>query len=194
MLLKMIIIYQQKILETYAKEKNLWNEKDKLNFTKTFQDPSSYRNDRLKNGRTLLEQLTKNCNFSALDMMSILRDEQSGICMSDSTAGSQVSVLKRNLSKKANQLYECHFFTATPNPQTSLFKPFIFSDKVELGPLTVSHPNALDTNRVHPLYVVHRNATREQLEDIRLRNFERDAIIEIITRLKSSNDEKKVKI
>ncbi|CAF4624603.1 unnamed protein product, partial [Rotaria magnacalcarata] len=69
-------------------------------------------------------------------MISILRDDQSGICMLGEgddciSTGSQVSVLL-STDRKRSQTDACHFFTATPNPQLSLFKPFIFSDEVEL--------------------------------------------------------------
>jgi len=126
-------------------------------------------------------------------MISILRDQPSGICMTDETdhgyasTGSQVSVLVP-VSNQKSEIDACHFFTATPNPQVSLFKPFIFSAKVELGPLTVSTPSEISSERLHPLYSAHKKATREQLENQRLKDFEHEGIMEIMGKLKSSNE------
>jgi secernin len=181
-------------LESFAEENNLWNGKEKLNFAETFQDSSPCGHGRLNAGKKLLENLTKNGNFSVFDMISILRDEPSGICMIGqaggyTSTGSQVSVLTSKKNKKS-QIDACHFFTGTPNPKLSLFKPFIFSDKAELGPLTVSAPSQITSQRVHPLYSAHAKASREQLEDKRLKDFEHDGIMEIISKLKSSDGDK----
>jgi secernin len=182
---------QSNNLENFAKENNLWNGKDKLNFSETFQESASC--SRLTAGQKLLKDLTKNGNFSVFDMISILRDEKSGICMIDesgggyTSTGSQVSVLT-STNKNKSQIDACHFFTGTPNPKLSLFKPFIFSDKVELGPLTVSTPSEITSERIHPLYSAHKKATREKLEDKRLKDFEHEGIMEIIGILKSSDE------
>ncbi|CAF1129650.1 unnamed protein product [Didymodactylos carnosus] len=181
-----------KNLEKFAQEIHLWNGSGKLDFAKTFKDPSSCSDLRLKNGRKLLEKLTANNTFSALDMMAVLRDEQSGICMSDKTdsfltTGSQVSVLKTGDDKK--KFSHCHFFTATPNPKTSLFKPFIFSKKAEIGILTISPPSQVESTRAHPLYVAHRDLTKTQLKEKRLEDFERDGVKELLAKLKSDDEE-----
>lgn len=178
-------------MEKFAKENKLWNGNGKLNFEKTFQY-SSGGDSRLKGGQKLLANLTKNNNFSAFDMISILRDEESGICMLGDgddciSTGSQVSVLVPK-TKKKSQSDACHFFTATPDPQVSLFKPFIFTNGVELGPLTVSTPVEISSKRLHPLYAAHKKASRGQLEDPRLKNLEREGILEVINKLKSSDD------
>ncbi|CAF1167155.1 unnamed protein product [Rotaria sordida] len=179
-------------LEEFAKEKNLWDGKDKLNFAQVFQGPSPCTDARFKAGRKLLEDLTKNGNFSIFDMISILRDDQAGICVFDQvrgihTASSQVSVLTTN---KKSQLDACHFLTGTPNSKRSLFKPFIFSNKVELGPLTVSTPEEVTSQRVHPLYTAHQKAKWETVDHKRLQDFEHEGIMEIINKLKSSEDGK----
>jgi secernin len=179
-------------LESFAKQNNLWDGKEKLNFSETFQDSSPCTHGRLNSGKKLLENLTKNGNFSVFDMISILRDDQSGICMLGgndgyTSTGSQVSVLIPK-NKKKSHIDACHFFTGTPNPKVSLFKPFIFSNKVELGPLTVSSPSEITSQRVHPLYSAHKKATQEQLEDQRLKDFEHNGIMEVIGILKSSDD------
>jgi len=78
--------------------------------------------------------------FSACDMFTILRDEESGICMTDGSflsTGSQVSVLTPP-SSSACPTPSCHWFTATPNPLTSIYKPFIFAPGGSIGSATVS--------------------------------------------------------
>ena len=68
--------------------------------------------------------------------MSILRDDEQGICrtgLTSSTMGSQVSVLSA-----AADTPDCHWFTATPNPRCSVFKPFIFCPGVATGANTTS--------------------------------------------------------
>ena len=103
------------------------------------------------------------------------------------STSSQVSVLISK-NKNKSQIDACHFFTGTPNPKLSLFKPFIFSNKVELGPLTVSSPAEITSQRIHPLYSAHKKATQEQLKIKRLKDFEHEGIMEIISKLKSSDD------
>ena len=73
-------------------------------------------------------------------MFTILRDEESGICMTDGSflsTGSQVSVLTPP-SSSACPTPSCHWFTATPNPLTSIYKPFIFAPGGSIGSATVS--------------------------------------------------------
>lgn len=73
------------------------------------------------------------------DMARILRDEKNEICrlggggLSLST-GSQISVIPSGTSTSP----PLHWFTATPNPNTSIYKPFIFCPNVDLGDLTIS--------------------------------------------------------
>ena len=75
--------------------------------------------------------------FSAASMMTILRDTDSCICRIGTGArniastGSQVSVL---FTKKPCY----HWFTATPNPACSAFKPFVFSPNLPKSPQTKS--------------------------------------------------------
>uniref|UniRef100_UPI00358F3858 secernin-3 isoform X3 n=1 Tax=Myxine glutinosa TaxID=7769 RepID=UPI00358F3858 len=63
--------------------------------------------------------------FHAHEMMSILRDKESGICMEGGhcTTGSMVSVLNPRGAT-------LHFLTGTPNPCRSIFKPFVFTENV----------------------------------------------------------------
>lgn len=173
-----------KNLKIFARENNFWNGEGTLNFAQVFQGPSPTTDARLKAGRKLLEKLTKNGNFSVFDMMSILRDDQAGIAVDDKTRGvrttsSQVSVLTPTNGA-------CHFLTGTPYPKRSLFKPFIFSDDVQLGPLTVSSPTEIESQRVHPLYSEHEKTNWEKVDMHRLEDFEHQNIMKILNGLKLS--------
>lgn len=172
---------QSKEMEEFAREKQFWNGKGRVNFAEVFQGPSPTTDARLKAGRELLKNLTKNGNFSIFDMMSILRDDQSGISVDDQTRGvrttsSQISVLTRDH-------LACHFLTGTPYPNQSLFKPFIFIDDVELGPLTVSSPIEFDCQGTHPLYSMHEKTNWKKID---WTDEEHENIQKIINQLKSS--------
>lgn len=100
-------------------------------------------------------------------MFAILRDEESCICRTDVSVstGSQVSVLCPHGSANAN----IHWFTATPNPSRSIYKPFIFAKDVDIGTMTASpvygdkdpvkeKPRFQRTvERRHALYCAHEN-------------------------------------
>ena len=98
-------------------------------------------------------------------MMNILRHSESGICMTGGfvSAGSQVSVLP----PKDSGAPCVHFFTATPDPSKSLYKPFVFTENASLGDKTISptfgdkDPAKViprfqsEVDRRHPLWRVH---------------------------------------
>ncbi|XP_055276924.1 secernin-1 isoform X2 [Moschus berezovskii] len=65
-------------------------------------------------------------------MIDVLRDKASGVCVDSEsflTTASVVSVLPQNRSLPC-----IHYFTGTPDPSRSIFKPFIFVDDVKLVP------------------------------------------------------------
>uniref|UniRef100_A0A672UAE0 Secernin-2 n=1 Tax=Strigops habroptila TaxID=2489341 RepID=A0A672UAE0_STRHB len=77
---------------------------------------------RYRAGRELLQQHAG--HITAETFMGILRDKASGICVDTEgfrTAGSMVSMLPRDPALPC-----VHFFTATPDPSRSVFKPFVF--------------------------------------------------------------------
>ena len=93
-------------------------------------------------------------------MFQVLRDEDSSINFTGEllTVGSQVSVVMPSTST----IPSCHWFTATPDPINSVFKPFIFCEDVSVGNWTVSpmgdRPRATlqtSVDRRHPLYKAH---------------------------------------
>ncbi|NWH73849.1 SCRN1 protein, partial [Piaya cayana] len=69
---------------------------------------------------------------SARAMIDVLRDKDSGVCVDSEsflTTASIVSVLPQDPSFPS-----VHYFTGTPDPSRSIFKPFIFVDDVKLVP------------------------------------------------------------
>ncbi|NXY91903.1 SCRN2 protein, partial [Alcedo cyanopectus] len=75
-------------------------------------------------------------HITAETLMDILRDKASGICVDSEgfrTAGSMVSVLPRDPAVPC-----VHFFTATPDPSRSVFKPFVFVAGIKPVPQVTS--------------------------------------------------------
>ncbi|KAJ8313516.1 hypothetical protein KUTeg_008077 [Tegillarca granosa] len=125
-----------------AKSLGLYSDDDgPFNFAKVFSEcytssTSLARSDRFSCGRRLMKDLSKGGTFGVKEMFQILRDEDSGICMSGSftSTGSQVSLLTPPTSSSPC----CHWFTATPNPKWSIYKPFIFCPGASVGDVTKS--------------------------------------------------------
>nr|XP_018917768.1 PREDICTED: secernin-2 [Bemisia tabaci] len=159
-------------LKEYAKGNNLWNGEDEFNFKKIFANPETSC-DRFEKGSELLGNLTKSNQFKTKDMFTVLRDKDSGICRSTDnpfpTTGSQVSLL----SVAGSQKPHVHWFTATPDPSVSVFKPFIFTPNVQISQHTVSPIIENDpakvvprfqrkVDRAHLLYRLHESAIEKQ--------------------------------
>ncbi|XP_052096140.1 secernin-2-like isoform X5 [Mytilus californianus] len=153
-----------------AKSSGLYKESDgDFNFSLVFAKDTTPVN-RFVNGKRLLEEYSKEGKFGMRDMAKILRDEKNEICrlggggLSLST-GSQISVIPTGASLSP----PLHWFTATPNPNVSIYKPFIFCPDVDLGDLTVSPKFGADdpllmqprfsktVDRRHALYKGHDN-------------------------------------
>ncbi|KAM9650794.1 secernin-1 isoform 3-T4 [Trichechus inunguis] len=80
------------------------------------------------------EKITE--SITVQTMIDILRDKASGVCIDSEsflTTASTVSVLPQNRSLPC-----INYFTGTPDPSRSIFKPFIFVDDVKLVPKTQS--------------------------------------------------------
>ncbi|CAD5122188.1 DgyrCDS10633 [Dimorphilus gyrociliatus] len=140
-------------MKEIAIEKNLWNKDDgeEFDFAKVFS--FQFEETELGDGQPNSRQLwgTKLLKEASVDgvtvskMMDILRHKESGICMEGCfrSAGSQVSVLSEN---------SIHFFTATPIPTESFFKPFVFVDNIKFGNLTISPTYKDDPAKVKPRF------------------------------------------
>ncbi|KAG9341000.1 hypothetical protein JZ751_020195 [Albula glossodonta] len=153
-------------MREYAKSQGWWDGKAQFNFAAVYSYMNTARIDasgsRYCEGRKLMEK--SKGHITAETMMEILRDKESGINMEGMfmTTGSMVSVVPRDPS-----LPGVHYFTGTPDPERSVFKPFIFvkdikqlkntcspclgpDDPVKKKPRFQSKPD-----RKHPLFLKH---------------------------------------
>ncbi|KAF4087019.1 hypothetical protein AMELA_G00090790 [Ameiurus melas] len=153
-------------MREYAREQGWWDGKVAFSFAEVYSITTTARTEaawgRYCEGRRLLEK--SKGHITAETMMDILRDKESGINMEGMfmTTGSMVSVLPKDQS-----LPGIHYFTATPDPERSVFKPFIFvadikpmnhtcspcfgeDDPVKKKPRFQTKPN-----RKHPLFMKH---------------------------------------
>ncbi|KAL8176066.1 UNVERIFIED_CONTAM: Secernin-2 [Gekko kuhli] len=114
-------------LREHARRQGWWNGEGKFSFTEVFSlvhQPVRMEAAKARYcaGRQLLRQHSG--QITASTIMTILRDKASGICVESegfATTGSMVSVLPQDA-----HLPCVHFFTATPDPSRSVFKPFVF--------------------------------------------------------------------
>ncbi|RWS17376.1 Secernin-2-like protein [Dinothrombium tinctorium] len=195
-------------LKDEAKSMGLWDESSEFDFSKIFSiDGTIGVGDRYTNGCALLQQYSKDNDFNVSSMMKILRDEESGICRrrdaSFPTQGSQVSVL----SPKGSRRPDCHWFTGTPDPINSVFKPFIFVKNVKLSakirspeipedqdPAKIKPRFEKKVDRRHPLYLKHeqfhsQNSKSDKEQKVRetLQEMEKTCINEVEEILKNYN-------
>ncbi|XP_068263989.1 secernin-3 isoform X3 [Nyctibius grandis] len=112
-------------LKEYAKSKGWWDGEKEFDFAATYSYVNTARmttsRGRYCEGYKLLNQ--HKGSITSEIMMEILRDKESGINMEGGfmTTGSMVSVLPQQPNLPC-----IHFFTGTPDPARSVFKPFIF--------------------------------------------------------------------
>ncbi|XP_063056492.1 secernin-2 [Engraulis encrasicolus] len=116
-------------LRSMAQTQGWWDGQEPFSFNTVFNPDNpparmELAKQRYRGGTELLRQ--HDGSVTAEVMMGILRDKTSGICMDSGgfcTTGSMVSILPRDAALPC-----VHFFTATPDPSRSVFKPFIFSE------------------------------------------------------------------
>ncbi|XP_041662815.1 secernin-3 [Cheilinus undulatus] len=153
-------------MREYAQSKGWWNGKTQFNFSAVYSYATTGRieasGSRYCEGKKMLEN--SNGHITAEKMMNILRDKDSGINMEGMfmTTGSMVSVIPKDPA-----LPGVHYFTATPDPERSVFKPFIFVNNINELKETTSPSYGLDDpvkkqprfqskpNRKHELFVKH---------------------------------------
>ncbi|XP_050683655.1 secernin-3 [Leptidea sinapis] len=136
-----------------AKQMGVWDGKSEFNFSAAFSSGGDEM--RWAHGKRLLGELSKDKSFDVKRMFRVLRDKASCICRGVDdmfpTQGSQVSSLSPHG-------VTVHWFTATPDPSVSYFKPFVFTADAVASPFTAS-PN--EAKREHYLYRLHSaNMTR----------------------------------
>ncbi|TNM85543.1 hypothetical protein fugu_007814 [Takifugu bimaculatus] len=181
-------------LRSVAQAQGWWDGEGEFNFSQVFspENPPArmeLAKQRYKGGTELLHH--HDGAVTAEVMMSILRDKASGICMDSGgfcTTGSMVSILPRDTSLPC-----IHFFTATPDPSRSIFKPFVFSDSCTpvLGvvspqfgpedPVRKQPRFQSQVDRRHELYKCHQVA----LSIMETHPNEGSAILEILRELES---------
>ncbi|XP_067006308.2 secernin-2 isoform X2 [Anabrus simplex] len=179
-------------LKETAQKNGLWDGESEFDFASVFGETNSSATHRQQCGRRLLETLSEGNTFSVSNMFEVLRDEDSGICRKPDdgfpTTGSQVSVLAPPNVEKPH----CHWFTATPNPRVSVFKPFIFTPSVRISHHTVSPQFDPDpakvvprfqskVDRAHNLYKLHTAATANEGSSVLalLREMELNCVAEV---------------
>ncbi|XP_040820785.1 secernin-1 [Ochotona curzoniae] len=115
-------------LRSYAQSQGWWTGEDEFNFSQVF-SPADDHLDCCA-GRDSLEKQEE--SITVQTMINVLRDKASGVCVDSEsflTTASMVSVLPQDRSLPC-----IHYFTGTPDPSRSIFKPFIFVDDVKPVP------------------------------------------------------------
>lgn len=153
-------------MREYAHSKGWWDRNTEFNFATVYSFLTTARIDaagsRYCEGKKLLEK-SDGC-MTAEAMMDVLRDKESGINMEGMfmTTGSMVSVIPTDPA-----LPGVHYFTATPDPERSVFKPFIFVENAHLlketsspsfganDPVKMKPRFQHKPDRKHPLFVKH---------------------------------------
>lgn len=102
--------------------------------------------------------------FSAQKMFEVLRASAEG---SEPIASSFVSVLKEPIA--------VYWFTGTPDPRESVFKPFIFTNDVVISPLTSLKDNDDDETLLRKL---HANRKWDQVGEL-LKTLEKSCVDEV---------------
>ncbi|XP_058534236.1 secernin-1 [Ochotona princeps] len=143
-------------LRSYAQSQGWWTGEDEFNFSRVF-SPADDHLDCCA-GRDSLEKQEE--SITVQTMINVLRDKASGVCVDSEsflTTASMASVLPQDRSLPC-----IHYFTGTPDPFRSIFKPFIFVDDVKPVPKTQSPCFGDDDpaqeeprDRRHELYKAH---------------------------------------
>ncbi|CAO2597040.1 Scrn3 [Lemmus lemmus] len=148
-------------MRSYAKQKGWWDGQEDFDFAAAYSyiDTASM----LTSSSRYCQGYKRDITFET--MMGILRDEPSGINMKGEflSTASMVSVLPRDSSLPC-----IHFFTGTPHPERSVFKPFIFVPHIsqlfdtQSPTFELERPLArkpyVKPDRRHPLYQKHQQA------------------------------------
>ncbi|XP_067858720.1 secernin-1-like [Heptranchias perlo] len=114
-------------LRSYAQSQGWWNGEE-FNFSAVFSPPAA--DEAFGHhcaGKELLQKEAGNITIQT--MIEVLRDKDNMDLNPFLITGSMVSILPQSSSSSC-----IHFFTATPDPARSIFKPFIFVDNVKPVP------------------------------------------------------------
>ncbi|XP_042199262.1 secernin-2 isoform X2 [Callorhinchus milii] len=193
-------------LRSHALKQGWWDGHDEFIFSQVYSSkkmPSSKQTmkQRYLAGKQLLENHEAG-TIEVESMIDILRDKDSGICMcsgSYCTTGSMVSLLPRDKNRPC-----IHFFTATPDPSRSIFKPFAFGQNTVPVPMVKSpsfgsedpvkqHPRFQSKpDRRHDLYKAHEKVLTDAREGVSLRDtmrhLEKQGLDAIMAMMNSNED------
>ncbi|KAE8580881.1 hypothetical protein XENTR_v10024582 [Xenopus tropicalis] len=176
----------------HASNNSWWDGVQEFNFAGAYSwhypSKSSSHGDRYCEGYKLLKK--HNGNMTAEAMIEILSDKRSGVNMEGSfrTTGSMVSILPQDPNQPC-----CHFFTGTPDPSRSVFKPFIFAPQIEQLPKTASPSFGSDDpvkqlprfqtrpDRRHELWRKHESALKNMGNEMlgKMKNLEKQKLKEV---------------
>lgn len=142
-------------LEDKLKELGLFDGSGELNFAKAF-------SMEVAEAKWPCEEPAS--GFSAQKMFEVLRASAES---SEPIASSFVSVLK-------DPVATVHWFTGTPDPRESVFKPFIFTNDARMSPLTSLKDDEDET----PLRQLHANRKWDQVGEL-LQSLEKSCVDEV---------------
>ncbi|GFY40151.1 secernin-2 [Trichonephila inaurata madagascariensis] len=144
-----------KNLKGHAESNGFWDpSKGDLNFAAAYGKENENGAQRYEHGKQLLDKFAASGEFGTISMFEILRDCEGGICRGLDhefpTAASQVS----SLPNPDSQHSACHWFTGTPDPAHSVFKPFVFCSTNRISRHIVSpiYPDNKDPAKVKPRF------------------------------------------
>ncbi|XP_050512396.1 secernin-3 [Diabrotica virgifera virgifera] len=163
-------------IQEYAKSTGLWNGEGEFNFREIFCGESKPYGSRYLAGEKLLSSMTASNNFKETDMFKLLRDKESGICMTVDSAGSVTQ--GSQVSSLSSSQPNVHWFTATPDPSKSVFKSFVFTK----GAVVSKHTKCSSPEEPHTLYLLHHSAleksNKDDVQDL-LRSMEAECVEEL---------------
>lgn len=113
-------------------------------------------------------------SFTVTDMFSALRAANNS---------NEVVANSSHVSTFTSTSVACHWFTATPNPSESVFKPFVFTENVRISPLTKIGTDAKETL----LQNLHAQRNWDVVGDL-LKSLEATCVEEVNTLLSSCNE------
>lgn len=122
-------------MQQTAQDLALWDGSGEFNFKETF--PTNVPSTA---ATWPANEPNADAKFSVIDMFKTLRAVESDQVPQSS-----------HVSQLSSAGVSCHWFTATPNPKESVFKPFVFTPNARISPLTVV-PVDGTTTLLHKLY------------------------------------------
>ena len=138
-------------------------------------------------GRRLLQESSSESQFRVRDMMQVLRDEESGINRPTGdfpTAASQVSSLG------SSSLRPGHWFTASPDPDNAVFKPFVFGSNISDITNKTRSPEGVALQPGEREHILWKSVKRNRLDKKKIERLEETSVkVCDEVRMKSDGDD-----